>query len=85
MDDIEFKKTNIVEEETGLERSAVAVLRNNQQVALLPDANRADRALSLPLEEISYILEKFSSIMGREPTRDEREFWRAVLDFRRGE
>jgi hypothetical protein len=50
---------------------------------LLPEADRLRRALTLPLIEIEDILKNFSAIMGREPTTDEREFWKAVLDYKR--
>lgn len=85
MNSIEFKETTLVEENTGRAVDAVAVVRHGRQVAVLPEADRANRALSLPLEEIRYIVRNFASIMGRQPTRDEKEFWRAVLDVRRGQ
>lgn len=52
-------------------------------MALLPETDRLRRALNLSLEEIEDILNNFSVIMGREPTSDEREFWKAVADFKR--
>lgn len=85
MNSIEFKEVTITEEETGRKLDAVAVVRDGHQVALLAEADRANRALSLPLEEIQYIVENFPSLMGRQPTRDEKEFWQAVLDARRGQ
>jgi len=62
---------------------AIAVVRDGRQVALLPEADRLRRVLKLPLNEIEDTFNKFSTIMGREPTNDEREFWKAVLDFKR--
>lgn len=85
MNSIEFKEVTLMEEDTGHKLDAVAVVRDGRQVALLLEADRANRALSLPLEEIQYIVENFPSIMGRQPTRDEKEFWQAVLDARRGQ
>lgn len=83
MQGIEFKEVTLTDENTGRTFDAVAVLRDGRQVALLPEADRAKRALSLPLEEIEYIVDNFSSMMGRMPTKDEREFWRAVQEVRR--
>ncbi|MDP2725980.1 MAG: hypothetical protein Q8P59_00410 [Dehalococcoidia bacterium] len=82
MNSIEFKETTLIQEDTGRTVDAVAVIREGRQVAVLPEADRASRALSLPLEEVQYIVRNFASIMGRQPTRDEKEFWRAVLDVR---
>lgn len=82
---IEFEETKITDPVTNKETDAVAVIRNGQQVALLPEADRLRRALSLPLEEIEYIVNNFMKLMNREPTPDEREFWKAVLDFKRSQ
>jgi hypothetical protein len=38
--------------------------------------------MNLPVEEIEHIVDHFTQIMNREPTNDEKEFWRAVLDYR---
>lgn len=48
-----------------------------------PVADRLDRALSLPLDEALWIERNFQQIMHPQPTPDEREFWRAVVDCRR--
>ena len=79
---IEFEQVRITDPVTNKQRDAVAVIRNGHQVALLPEADRLRRALSLPLEEIEHIVNNFTRIMNREPTHDEREFWKAVLDFK---
>lgn len=80
---IEFEEVRITDPVTKKERDGVAVIRNGRQVALLPEADRLRRALALPLEEIEHIVDNFARIMNRGPTRDEREFWKAVLDFKR--
>lgn len=61
----------------------MAVFRNGRQVALLPEADRLRRALSLSLGEIENIVKNFPTIMNRQPTPDEKEFWRAVFDYKR--
>ena len=81
---IEFEEVRIADTVTNKERDGVAVIRNGRQVALLPEADRIRRALGLPLEEVEYIVDNFTKIMNREPTPDEREFWRAVLEYKRG-
>jgi len=82
---IEFEEMKITDPLTKKERDGVAVIRDGCQVALLPEADRLRRALALPLEEIEHIVNNFSVIMNRQPTRDEKEFWKAVLDFKRGQ
>ena len=82
---IKFEEVMITDPITKKERDAVAVIRNGRQVALLLEADRLRRALNLRLEEIEHIFNNFSVIMNREPTPDEREFWRAVLDFKRSQ
>lgn len=85
MERIEFEETRITDPETKKSRDAVAVIRNGRQVAVLPEADRLRRALALPLEEIEYIVDNFKTIMNRQPTSDEREFWKAVFDFKRSQ
>ena len=83
---IEFREVPVINPETKQkEGDAVAVIRDGRQVALLPEADRLKRALALPLDEIEYTLKDFSAIMGREPTKDEKEFWKAVLDYKRSQ
>ena len=82
---IEFKETVITDPVTKRKSDAVAVIRNGRQVALLPEADRLRRALNLSLEEIEYIVDNFARIMNRQPTNDESEFWKAVLDFKRSQ
>ena len=82
---VEFEEVIITDPVTNKKWDAVAVIRNGRQVALLPEADRLRRALSLPLGEIEHIVNNFPEIMNRQPTRDEREFWKAVLDFKRGQ
>jgi len=82
---IKFEETKITDPLTKKERNGIAVIRNGRQVALLPEADRLRRALSLPIEEIEHIVNDFPVIMNRKPTRDEREFWKAVLDFKRSQ
>lgn len=79
---IKFEQTKITDPLTNKERDGVAVIRNGRQVALLPEADRLRRALALPLEDIEHIVNNFPVIMNRQPTRDEKEFWKAVLDFK---
>ncbi len=82
---IEFEEVTITDPVTNKRCDAVAVIRNGRQVAVLPEADRLRRALNLPLEEIEHIVNNFTRIMNREPTHDEKEFWRAVLDFKRSQ
>ena len=82
---IGFKKTTVIDPITKKSRDAIVVIRNGRQVALLPEADRLRRALSLTLEEIEYTLNNFRRLMNRTPTPDEKEFWRAVLDFKRSQ
>lgn len=82
MPKVEFKETFVTDPITKKSRDAIAVIRNGHQVALLPEADRLRRALVLPLEEIEHIVNNFAVIMNRQPTRDGREFWKAVLDFK---
>ena len=85
-DKIEFKEVAIDDPVTKQKKGdAIAVIRNGRQVALLPEADRLRRALSLPLGEIENIVNNFPAIMNRQPTRDEKEFWKAVLDFKRSQ
>jgi len=85
-DKIEFKEVAIDDPVTKqMKGDAIAVIRNGCQVALLPEADRLRRALGLPLEEIEHIVNNFTSIMKREPSGDEKEFWKAVLDFKRSQ
>jgi hypothetical protein len=82
---VEFEEAKITDPVTRKERDGVAVIRNGRQVALLPEADRLRRALALPLEEIEQVVNNFPAIMNRQPTRDEKEFWKAVLDFKRSQ
>ncbi len=82
---IEFKDVTITDPVTNKKQDAVAVIRNGHQVALLPEADRLRRALDLPLEEIEYIVDNFPVIMNRQPTQNEKEFWKAILDFKRSQ
>lgn len=85
MGEIEFKEIPVKDPLAKRKRgNAIAVIRDGYQVAVLPEADRLRRALNLSVGEVRDILNNFSSIMGREPTSDEREFWRAVLDFKSG-
>lgn len=82
MRNVKFEEVIITDKRTQKRSDAVAVIRNGKQVALLPEADRLRRALNLPVEKIQDILANFSDIMGRNPTPDESEFWKAVLDFK---
>ena len=82
---VEFEELIITDPITNKKWDAVVVIRKGRQVALLPEADRLRRALALPLEEIEHIVNNFPIIMNRKPTRDEREFWKAVLDFKRSQ
>lgn len=83
MKDIQFEEVIITDQKTQKKSDAVAVIRDGKQVALLPEADRLRRALNLPIEKIQEILSSFSDIMGRNPTPDESEFWKAVLEYKR--
>ena len=79
---IAFEKVIITDPATNKKSDAVAVIRNGRWVALLPELDRLRRALNLPLEEVKHIVDDFIGIMNREPTSDEREFWKAILEFK---
>ena len=84
-DKIEFKEVALDDPVTKQKKGdAIAVIRNGRQV-VLPEADRLRRALDLPLEEIEHIVNNFTSIMKRAPSGDEKEFWKAVLDFKRSQ
>jgi hypothetical protein len=80
---IEFGEVRVIDPLTKKERDGVAVFRNGCKVALIPEADRLRRALSLPLEEIKDIVNNFPAIMNRQPTPDEKEFWQAVFEYKR--
>ena len=83
---IEFKEVAIDDPVTKQKKGyAIAVICNGRQVAQLPEADRLRRALNLSLEEIEFIVNNFRGLMNREPTRDESEFWKAILDFKRSQ
>jgi len=82
---IGFEKVIITDPATNKKSDAVAVIRNGRRVALLPEVDRLRRALNLPLEEIKDIVDNFTGIMNREPTSDEKEFFQAILDFKRSQ
>lgn len=82
---IEFEEVAITDPVTKRKSDAVAVIRNGRQVALLPEADRLRRALALTLREVEDIVNNFSVIMGREPNIDEKEFWKAIMDYKRGQ
>ena len=82
---IAFEKVIITDPATNKKSDAVAVIRNGRRVALLPEVDRLRRALNLPLEEIKDIVDNFTGIMNREPTSDEKEFFQAILDFKRSQ
>jgi hypothetical protein len=82
---IKFEEVIITDPVTNKKWDAVAVIRNGRQVALLPEADRLRRAPALPLEKLEHIVNNFPVIMNREPSQDEKEFWRAVLDFKRSQ
>ncbi|MBI4316942.1 MAG: hypothetical protein HY675_00510 [Chloroflexi bacterium] len=79
---IEFMKREKIDPATNKRYDEVVVLREGQEVAALPEADRLERAQALPLEEARWIATHFDEIMGREPTPDEREFWRAITDYK---
>ncbi len=82
---IKFEETTITDPKTNRDRDAVAVIRDGRQVAILPEADRLRRALNLSIDEIEHIVNNFRELMNRPPTQDEREFWRAVLEYKRNQ
>ena len=83
MEQIKFQKVTFKDSETKLDKGdAIVVLRDGRQVAQLPEADRLRRALNLSLEEIEETIRDFTEIMGRKPTKDEKEFWMAVADYK---
>jgi len=82
---IKFEETTITDPQTNRARDAVAVIRNGRQVAILPEADRLRRALNLSLGEIEHIVSHFRELMNRPPSQDEQEFWKAVLEYKRGQ
>jgi hypothetical protein len=84
-EDIRFETTTIRDDALGKDTDGVAVIRDGHRVAVLPEADRLNRALRLPLKEIEYIANNLRELLSRDPTLDEQEFWRAILDFRRSQ
>ena len=85
VEQVQFEKVITIYPHTKKKRDAVAVIRNGHRVAILPEFDRLTRALSQPLETIYQTVHGFRAIMNREPTHDEREFWQAVLEFKRSQ
>lgn len=79
---IEFLKRETIDPLTNKKGDEVVVLRDGREVAALPEAERLDRVLALPLKEAKWIASHFDKIMLREPTPDEREFWKAIVDYK---
>jgi hypothetical protein len=82
---IRFEETTITAPKTKRDRDAVAVIRDGRQVAILPEADRLRRAPNLSIGEIEHIVNNFRELMNRPPTQDEKEFWRAVLEYKRNQ
>ncbi|MBC8512177.1 MAG: hypothetical protein H8D32_04265 [Dehalococcoidia bacterium] len=83
--EIRFETITMKDDTSGKDIDGVAVIRGGHRVSVLPDADRLNRALSLPLEEIEHVANNLRELLNRDPTADEREFWRAILDFRRSQ
>ena len=81
-DEILFKNVTIKGDNPGEDTDGVAVIRQGRQVAVLPETDRLNRALNLPLDEVAYITENLGKLLKRDPTSDEREFWRAILEYK---
>jgi hypothetical protein len=80
---IEFKEILVTDPVTKKQSNVVSVIRNGRQVALLLEAGRLKRALSLSLQEVEYIVDNLAEIKNGQPTNDTSEFWKAVLDYKR--
>ena len=83
--EVRFEKRSTRDIKTNRQRGEVVVIRNGREVAVLPEAGRLDRTLSLPFDEAAWIARNFHAIMHREATPAEREFWRAVIECKRGQ
>jgi hypothetical protein len=81
---IEFKEILVTDPVTKKQSNAVSVIRNGRQVALLLEADRLKRALSLSLQEVEYIVDNLAEITNGQ-TNDTSEFWKAVLDYKRSQ
>jgi len=73
--DIRFEKHDSLDPKTKRKRDEVVVIRDGREVAVLPEASRLDRALSLPLEEAVWITRHFKGLMhsaacGPQPKED---------------
>jgi hypothetical protein len=79
---IEFKEIMITDPVTKKQSNAVSVIRNGRQVALILEAERVKRALSLSREEVEYIVDNLAEKTNGQPSSDMSEFWKAVLDFK---
>jgi hypothetical protein len=79
---VSFEIVDIEDDVPGLKRDGVAVIRDGNCVAVLPEADRLRRALSLPIDEIEYIARNLREVTGRDPTQDEWEFWKAILEYK---
>jgi hypothetical protein len=68
---IRFEKRLFTDLKTSKRRNVVAVIRDGQQVALLPDWDRLRRAMNLSLEEIQLTINHFYKVIKRPPTQNE--------------
>lgn len=80
---IEFKKEKQVNPNKYYWAGEIVVFRNGNEVARLPEADRLDRAMRLDIKTITGIANDFQKYMEREPTENEREFWTALLEYKK--
>lgn len=79
---IKFNEIVFTDPLTNRKCDGVEVIRAGRQVAVIRESARLGRAMSLSLEEVEDIIDNFTAMVNREPTNDEKEFWKAVRDFK---
>jgi hypothetical protein len=86
-DDIRFDTVTVKDDASGSERVGIEVIRDGRRVAVLPGVRSVDMLLNQPLEMVEHIALNIGTMtratFGRDPSPDEIEFWRAVLDSHR--
>jgi hypothetical protein len=83
MVEIEFKEIDIKDPVSNDKiGDGVVVIRNGEHIASLPEYDRLEKALSLSLAETEEIRDNLRSILGREPSEDEKEFWEAIAEYK---
>jgi len=81
--EIRFEKHSTLDLKTNRRSDEVVIIRDGREAAVLPEASRLGRGMSLSLEEAVWVAQNFHEIMHRPPSAAERAFWQAVVDYKR--